>query len=112
MAAELNRALSSTAALRVEQAFTQVATDAEFWKAYCDHGYVASGASDRICGEVEALFDAAKAMLKAKTASPLDPVEPSTTFIEAPAKCLAKIAELASDTAHYTPAHQKHQNPQ
>src|SRR3546814_2771336 len=77
MAAELNRALSSTAALRVKQAFTQVATDAEFWKAYCDHGYVASGASDRICGEVEALFDAAKAMLKAKTASPLDPVEGS-----------------------------------
>lgn len=107
MAAELNRALSSTAALRVEQAFTQVATDAEFWKAYCDHGYVASGASDRICGEVEALFDAAKAMLKAKTASPLDPVEPSTTFIEAHATWLATIVELEADTAAFTRANQQ-----
>src|SRR3546814_1610974 len=102
MAAELNRALSSTAALRVEQAFTQVATAAEFWKAYCDHGYVASGASDRICGEVEALFDAAKAMLKAKTASPLDPVEPSTTFIEAHATLLATIVELEAEPAAFT----------
>ena len=75
MGAALNQGLSSTTALRVEQSFGQVAIDAEFWNAYCDHGYVPSGAAGRISGEVQALFDAAKAMLATKAAAPLDSVE-------------------------------------
>src|SRR3546814_17647834 len=46
-------------------------------------------------------------MLKAKTASPLDPVEPSTTFIEAHATWLATIVELEADTAAFTRANQQ-----
>src|SRR3546814_19738224 len=46
-------------------------------------------------------------MLKAKKSSPLDPVEPSTTFIEAHATWLATIVELEADTAAFTRANQQ-----
>lgn len=104
MSTMLNQALSSTAALRVEQSFAQVSTDAEFWKAYCDHSYKPSGAADRISGEVEAVFDAAKAMLVAKAAAPLESVELSTAFIEAQATWSATSVELEADVATFAEA--------
>lgn len=107
MATVLNRELSSTAALKAEQAFGQVAADAEFWKGYCDHGYAPSDAAPRICTEVEALFDAAKAMLTAKAASPLEPVGASAGFIEAQATWLATTVELEADVATFTEANRR-----
>lgn len=107
MAATLNRALSSTAALRVEQAFGQAAADAEFWKSYSDHGYTPSGAADRISTEVEALFDAAKAMLTTKAASPLEAVEASASFIEAQATWLTTIVELEADIGTFAEANRR-----
>lgn len=107
MATALNRELSSTAALKAEQAFGQVAADAEFWKGYCDHGYAPSDAALRISTEVEALFDAAKAMLTAKAASPLESVEASAGFIEARATWLATTVELESDVATFTEANRR-----
>lgn len=104
MSIALNRALSSTTALKVEQSFTQASNDAEFWKAYCDHGYVGSGSADRISGEVEALFDAAKAMLAAKEAAPLEPIESSIAFIEAQATWSATSVELDADVATFAEA--------
>lgn len=104
MATKLNGALSSTAALKVEQAFSQVAANAEFWKDYCDHGYAPSGAADRISAEVEALFDAAMAMLTTKASSPLEPVQASASFIEAQAIWLATIVELEADIATFAEA--------
>ncbi|MCG6121215.1 MAG: AAA family ATPase [Microvirga sp.] len=101
MSTKLDQALSSTAALRVEQSFVQVSTDAEFWKAYCDHGYNPSGAADRISDEVGALLDAAKAMLVAKAKAPLEPLEPSTAFIEAQATWSATCVELDADVAMF-----------
>lgn len=107
MSITLNQALSSTMALRVEQSFAQVSSDADFWKAYCDHGYTPSGAAGRINGEVEALSDAAKAMLTAKAAAPLEPLESSTAFIEAQATWLATSAELAADVAMFAEANRR-----
>lgn len=107
MATALNRALSSTAALKVEQAFGQLASDAEFWKTYCDHGYTPSGAAGRITAEVEALFDAAKAMLKTKVASPLEPLEASAVFVEAQSKWLATIVELETHIATFAEANSR-----
>lgn len=107
MGTALSQALSSTVALRVEQAFAQVSTDAEFWKAYCDHGYKPSGAADRISGEVEALFDAAKAMLVTKAATPLEPVVTSTAFIEAQATWSATSIELDADMATFAEANRR-----
>ncbi|MBG0809931.1 AAA family ATPase [Methylosinus sp. H3A] len=107
MGAALNQALSSTTALRVEQAFGQLAIDAEFWNAYCDHGYVPSGAAGRISGEVQALFDAAKAMLATKAAAPLDSVESSTAFIEAQASWSATIVQLAAEVATFAEANRR-----
>ncbi|MDO3443542.1 AAA family ATPase [Agrobacterium sp. V1] len=97
MATALHNALSSTPVLRVEQAFRQLSTDAEFWKTYCDHGYIPSDAADRITAEAQALFDSAKAMLESKAAAPLEPVEPSAAFIEALAVWLATSAELRAN---------------
>ncbi|CVI63387.1 MULTISPECIES: AAA family ATPase [Agrobacterium] len=99
MATALHKALSSTPVLRVEQAFRQLSTDAEFWKNYCDHGYTPSCAADRISAEAQALFDSAKAMLELKAAAPLEPVEPSAAFIEALAVWLATSAELQANAA-------------
>jgi wobble nucleotide-excising tRNase len=107
MATALNRELSSTAALKVQQAFGQVATDAEFWRAYCDHGYTPSDAADRISGEVETLFNAAKAMLRTKAASPLEPVESSMAFLEARATWSATIVELEADLATVVEANRR-----
>lgn len=104
MSTALNRSLSATAALIVEQAFKHVETDAEFWKDYCDHGYVPSGAADRICAEVGAVFDSAKAMLATKAAAPLEPVESSTAFIEAQSNWAKTIMELEADVATFTEA--------
>jgi wobble nucleotide-excising tRNase len=104
MSAALSQALSSKVALTVEQSFTQVVADAEFWKAYCGHGYEPSGAANRISVEVEALFDAANAMLVAKAAAPLEPVESSTTFIEAQATWSATSAELEANVATFIEA--------
>lgn len=101
MGATLNRELSPTAGMKAEQAFAQIAADAEFWKAYCDHGYTPPDAASRISAEVEALFDAAKAMLMAKAASPLEPVEASAAFIEAQATWLATRVELGTDVETY-----------
>jgi len=103
----LNQALSSTTAVRVEQSFAQVSSDAEFWKAYCDHDYKPSGAADRISGEVEALFDAAEAMLTTKAAAPLEPVESSTALIEAQATWLATSVELDADVAMFAEANRR-----
>ncbi|WP_421446629.1 hypothetical protein, partial [Agrobacterium tumefaciens] len=103
----LNQALSSATALRVEQSFAQVSSDAEFWKAYGDHGYKPSGAADRISGEVEALFDAAKAMLAAKAAAPLEPVQSSTAFIQAHATWLATSVELDAEIAMFAEANRR-----
>jgi len=103
----LNQALSSTTAVRVEQSFAQVSSDAEFWKAYCDHDYKLSGAADRISGEVEALFDAAEAMLTTKAAAPLEPVESSTALIEAQATWLATSVELDADLAMFAEANRR-----
>lgn len=103
----LNRSLSSTAALKVEQSFNQVGTDAEFWKAYCDHGYTPSGAAGRISAEVEALFDAAKAMLTTKATSPLEPVQASALFLEAQATWSATIVELEADIATFDDANRR-----
>lgn len=107
MSTKLNQALSSTTALRVEQSFAQVSSDAEFWKAYCDHGYKPSGAADRIIGEVEALCDAAKAMLTAKATAPLESVESSMAFIEAQATWLATSVELDADVAMFAEANRR-----
>jgi wobble nucleotide-excising tRNase len=107
MGTALNRALSSTVALRIEQAFGYVSTDAEFWNAYCDHGYVPSSAADRISGEVEALLGAAKAMLATKAAAPLEPVEASTAFIEAQAVWSTTIVELEANVATFAEANRR-----
>ncbi|CAB3662676.1 AAA family ATPase [Achromobacter kerstersii] len=107
MSTTLNQALSSTTALRVQQSFAQVSSDAEFWKAYADHGYKPSGAADRISDEVEALFDAAKAMLTAKAAAPLERVQSSTTFIEAQATWLATSVELDAEAAMFAEANRR-----
>jgi wobble nucleotide-excising tRNase len=107
MATELNRALSSTAALKVEMGFKTVATDAEFWVAYCDHGFTPSEAVGRIGEEVDALFVAAKAMLKAKDAAPLDPVASTTAFIEAQAKWAATVVELEANEATFEEANRR-----
>lgn len=104
MSTTLDHALSSATAFRVEQGFAQVSSDAEFWMAYVDHGYKPSGAADRISGEVEALFDAAKAMLAAKAAAPLETVRSSTAFIQAQATWLATRAELDADVAMFAEA--------
>jgi len=103
----LNRELSPTLALKAEQAFAQVAADAEFWKAYCDHDYTPPEAVPRISTEVEALFDAAKAMLMVKAASPLEPVESSAAFIKAQATWLATRVELGTDVATYIEANRR-----
>jgi wobble nucleotide-excising tRNase len=102
MSTILSDALSSTVALRVEQSFGQVSAEAEFWKAYVDHGFNPSGASDRILREVGALFDVASAMLEAKAAAPLEPVNASTNFTAALAAWSATTAELEAETATLT----------
>ena len=107
MATTLNRELSPTASLKAEQAFTQVAADAEFWRAYCDHGYTPPDAAPRLSTEVETLFDAAKAMLIAKAASPLEPVEASAAFIEAQATWLATRSKLETDVATFIEANRR-----
>ena len=104
MGRALNVALSSAAALKIEQAFSQVAADAEFWNAYCDHGYVPSSAVGRIVDQVEALFTAAKAMLAKKASSPLEPVEKSAAFIEAEAAWLATLVDLEANVATFIDA--------
>jgi wobble nucleotide-excising tRNase len=104
MSTTLSEALSSTVALRVDQSFTQASADAEFWKAYVAHGYNPSGAADRICLEVGALFEAANAMLLAKAAAPLEPVKAFTTFIEARGTWSVTSVELEADVATFTEA--------
>lgn len=100
----LSQALSSTIAIKAEQAFQQAARDAEFWKGYCDCDYEPSDATGHICVEVEALFDAAKAMLTAKASSPLEPIEASTAFIDAQATWLATTKELQAEVAVFDEA--------
>lgn len=107
MASELNKALSSTAAMKVEMGYKTVATDAEFWSAYCDHGFTPSEAVNRICDEVDALFVSAKAMLDAKAAAPLDPVAPTTAFIESAAKWAATVIELQVNVATFDEANRR-----
>lgn len=104
MGSALNQALSPTTAFKVEQAFRQVSTDAEFWSAYCDHGYAPSGAANRISSEVAALLDAAEGMLAAKMATPLEPVELTTDFIDAQATWAATTKELEAEVATFVEA--------
>ncbi|WP_170328723.1 AAA family ATPase [Ruegeria arenilitoris] len=101
METTLNQSLSSTEALKLERAFVDAASDAEFWKRYCNLDYEPSGAADRISVEVEALLDAAKAMLEAKKSSPLEPVEASTEFLDAQANWLATTKELEAEVAAF-----------
>lgn len=107
MLSALSREFSPTRSLQDQQAFAQIAADAEFWKAYCDHGYTPPDGASRISTEVAALFDAAKAMLMAKIASPLDPVEASAAFIEAQATWLATRAALGMDVETYIEANRR-----
>ncbi|MBO9102350.1 MULTISPECIES: AAA family ATPase [unclassified Rhizobium] len=102
----LSSGLSDAAALKCEQAFKDVETDAAFWKGYCDHEYHAPEAGTRIVAEVKTLLRTAKALLEQKMDSPLEPVATSADFIEASAKWSSTVAELDATSAGFAAANQ------
>ena len=106
MRTALNKALSATAALKSEQAFTNTAADATFWKDYCDHQYQSPAAASRIVSEIEALFEAAKGLLNEKIAAPLEVVSTSSAFIIASANWSATTVELEAASATLEDANQ------
>lgn len=106
MGIALNNALSAAAALRSEQAFTQLASDANFWWVYCDHQYQPPAAASRIVTDVEALLNAAKNLLAEKIAAPLEVVETSSAFITASANLAATTVELEAVSAAVDAANQ------
>ncbi|WP_026615978.1 AAA family ATPase [Ensifer aridi] len=106
MGEALNSALSAAAALKCQQAFKDVETDAAFWKGYCDHDYHAPEAAARIVAEIDALLQAAKTLLQHKTDAPLEAAPESADFIEANAKWSSTVAELDAASAKFATANQ------
>lgn len=99
MCEALDSSLSAAVALKCQQAFKDVETDAVFWKSYCDHDFHTPEAAGRIVAEVDALFTAAKTLLQHKADAPLEVAPESGDFIEAKAKWSSTIAELEAGSA-------------
>jgi wobble nucleotide-excising tRNase len=107
MATGLDNALAAAPVLKVEQGFRQLVADAEFWAGYCDHGFNALDPAERLSTEGAAFYAAAKAMLEAKTAAPLEPVSSSLDFINAQARWVATGEELKVDAAALAEANRR-----
>lgn len=106
MGVALNRSFSAAAALKYEQSYKELETDAEFWKGYCDHGFHAPRAAARIVSEIDAILRTANTLLQQKADAPLDAVDVSADFVEANAKWLATVAELREATEQIASANQ------
>ncbi|TDK29151.1 hypothetical protein E2F50_22740 [Rhizobium deserti] len=106
MSKALTGALSAAAALKCEQAFKDAEADAAFWEGYCDHQYQGSEAATRIVAEIDALLQAAKAVLQHKTEAPLEAVPESADFIEANATWSSTVKELNAASEKVAAANQ------
>lgn len=107
MVVDLDTALAAAPVLKVEQGFKQLVADAEFWKGYCDHGFKAVDPVDRLSAEGGALYMAAKAMLQAKKAAPLEPVPSSSGFTDAETRWATTAEELKVEVATLAEANRR-----
>jgi wobble nucleotide-excising tRNase len=68
----LDKCIGETAALQFYSCFKEVATEADFWGDYCNHGYDSSPAIDEIITNSAALHAAARKLIDQKINAPLE----------------------------------------